>query len=105
MRIFLENQTDFYFSTVTRKELLKKRGLKTSHRQEIKNLLSAGKEIFLNPSILEGVRLLYPLFMKKGVKDTNDMIIAATALVKNLPLATLNRKHFVFIKGLKLIKL
>jgi predicted nucleic acid-binding protein len=35
--------------------------------------------------------------------DTNDIFIAATAVVNNIRLCTLNTKHFESIKNLKLI--
>lgn len=99
---FLYNSDLFYYSFVTRKELFKKKGLSNSNKKTIKQLLSLGTIFFLDPAILECMRFIAPLFHKKNIKDTNDIIIAATAISKNLPLATLNRKHFSFIKGLKL---
>jgi len=36
--------------------------------------------------------------------DTNDIFIAATALINNINLCTLNTKHFESIENLKLIK-
>lgn len=35
--------------------------------------------------------------------SNDDLFIAATALANDLPLATLNRKHFERIDGLKLV--
>jgi len=35
--------------------------------------------------------------------DTPDIMIAGTALQNNMPVATLNRKHFERITGLELI--
>ena len=81
------------------------KGLGGSEKMQIKKMLFAGKMIFLDPTILEVLRLVAPLYHKKQILDANDMIIAATALAKNIPLATLNRKHFSFIKGLKLVHL
>jgi tRNA(fMet)-specific endonuclease VapC len=31
-----------------------------------------------------------------------DLFIAATASIKNIPLATLNKKHFEFIEGIEI---
>lgn len=93
----------FFYSIVTKKELLGKKGLKTTEAEAIENILAGGKVFFIDTSILEGIRILTPLYRKKNIRDQNDIIIAATALIKNLPLWTLNRKHFSFIKGLKLI--
>lgn len=95
----------FYYPMVVRKELWKKRNLSVAEEKEIEKYLSKGKAVFIDTSILEGVRVLAPLFRKKQIADSNDIIIAATAMVKNLPLITLNKKHFSFIKGLKLVSL
>jgi len=35
--------------------------------------------------------------------DTTDILIAATAMVNDFPLATLNRKHFERIRGLRIV--
>ena len=35
--------------------------------------------------------------------DTTDILIAATAMANDLPLATLNRNHFERIRGLRMI--
>lgn len=44
--------------------------------------------------------------LKKARKqiDSADLFIAATAICNNLPLATLNNKHFDRIAGLKLVE-
>lgn len=102
---FIHNLNRFYYSVATRKELFQKKGLSRTEETAIEDILSKGIIIFLNTAILEGVRILKPVYHKKNIKDINDIIVAATALAKNLPLATLNKKHFSFIKGLKLIKL
>lgn len=40
---------------------------------------------------------------KRNLIDTADLFIASTAVANNLPIATLNRKHFERIDGLKVI--
>ncbi|MBI2639109.1 PIN domain-containing protein [Candidatus Peregrinibacteria bacterium] len=101
---FLKNGL-FYYSVITEKELSRKRGLKKGEVIEIEKLLASGKRIFIDTQILEGMRVLAPLYVKKRIRDKNDVIIAATAFVKKLSLFTLNTKHFSFIKGLKLVSL
>lgn len=98
-------QTFFYYSIVTEKELFKKQNLRKREIIDIKNILSNGRKIFLDTQILDGVRVIAPIYRKKHINDRHDIIIGATALVKKIPLVTLNRKHFSFIKGLKLIDL
>jgi len=39
------------------------------------------------------------------VIDLRDIFIGANALIYNIPLATINRKHFTRIKGLKFLKI
>ncbi len=102
-RNFLIRHEGFYYSVISRKELFQKKGLKASEELKIEQYLSLGKMLFLDTSILDGLRVIMPIFLKKHIQDRNDMIIAATALAKKLSLVTLNRKHFSFIKGLKLI--
>lgn len=101
----IQHRNNFYYSFVTKKELFKKRGLKTTDKHTMYEFLSCGKTIYIDQRILEGIRILAPLYRKKQINDRNDIIIAATAFVKKLPLATLNLKHFSFIKGLKLVHL
>lgn len=36
--------------------------------------------------------------------DTADLFIAATAIANSLPFATLNKKHFDRIEGLKIVE-
>lgn len=102
---FLKRKEKFFYSSITKKELFKKRGISNSQKLAIKELLYHGKLLHIDETILETVRILAPIYYKKNIHDSNDIIIAATAISKNLPLATLNRKHFSFIKGLKLVHL
>jgi len=41
---------------------------------------------------------------KNKLIDAPDILIAGTAMRNNLPLATLNRKHFERINGLEMVK-
>lgn len=95
----------FYYSVITEKELFKKRNLRGGEIIKIEKWLSRGRRLLIDTQVLEGIRILAPLYRKKQIDGRNDIIIAATAFVKKLPLSTLNLKHFSFIKGLKLIKL
>jgi len=60
--------------------------------------------IRLNDKICDlGVEIFKEGKLKKGI-GIGDSLIAATALIHNFTLVTLNIKHFKFIKGLKVIK-
>lgn len=94
----LENdEFDIYYSSVTKKELLAKQGLKNSEKQAILYVLKKHKIINLTADIAYRYSELlneYPEMEKE------DALIAATALQKRLPLLTRNRKHYRKIKGL-----
>jgi len=89
-----------YYSIVTQKELLSKPGLREAGRQEIHAELSRYRLVSLTESITvrySELRDRYPSLEKE------DALIAATALVKNLPLVTRNKKHFQVITGLTVL--
>jgi tRNA(fMet)-specific endonuclease VapC len=88
-----------YYSIVTRKELLAKGGLTASERRAIEEALRRFRVVPLGPAITERywvLRRRYPHLEKE------DALIAATALVKQLPLLTRNWKHFRGIAGIVL---
>lgn len=58
---------------------------------------------FDDVSVDTAVTINYTLKKKRKQIDLADLFIAATAIVNNLPLATLNRKHFDRIDTLQLI--
>ena len=86
-----------YYSAVTRKELLSKKGLKTLEREAILLTLGNSRRIRIDNSIAlkySELRKLYPQLGKE------DVLIAATAIIKKLPLVTRNYKHYRKIKEL-----
>ena len=100
--IILEGKMfNIYYSVVTRKELLCKKGLKTSEREVIMYTLKQYREIRLDQRIISKYSLLRSSY--KNI-DKEDAIIAATALVRGLLLLTRNYKHFKCIEGLKLLR-
>jgi len=58
---------------------------------------------FTNDMVVKSHEIILDLKRKNLLIDMEDIMIAATALVRTLPLVTLNRKHFERIDGLKLI--
>ncbi len=99
-RKFFERQEfQIYYSAVTKKELLSKKGLSDASRQAIVDLLKRYRLVPLNPLILQtysDLRHNHPTTHKE------DCLIAATATVKGLPLATRNYKHFKIFPKLRL---
>jgi predicted nucleic acid-binding protein len=86
-----------YYSIVTEKELLSKRGLKASEKEAILYVLKSYRRIKIDNVIAlkySKLKQLYPSL------DREDILIAATAITKNLPLVTRNYKHYRKIKEL-----
>lgn len=50
------------------------------------------------------VTIYHDLLKANNMIDLADILIGATALTHNIPIATLNDKHFNRIKGLEIIK-
>ena len=98
----LENKSfAIYYSVVSEKELLSKRGLKNSEKEAILYTLKEYRKICLD----DAITLRYSELRKQYPStDKEDALIAATALVKKLPLITRNYRHYRKIKGLLLVK-
>jgi len=91
-----------YYSIVTKKELLAKQGLSDRERKAILFLLRRYRQVTLTQAIAgryAELRRLYPAL------EREDALIAASALVRNMPLLTGNQRHFRIIVGLKLLSL
>lgn len=96
----LEDQSfEIYYSVVTKKELLSKRGLRESERKAIALTLERFRVVPLNPWITERYSKLR---REHRSLEKEDALIAATALTRKLPLLTRNLKHFQSIEGLTL---
>jgi hypothetical protein len=95
-----DRHSHIYYSIVTRKELLAKRGLSAPpQRQAMESALRRFRLIPLSRAIVDRSSVLrgeYPRLEKE------DALIAATALVKRLPLMTGHWRHFRQIAGLAL---
>jgi predicted nucleic acid-binding protein len=90
---------EIYYSLVTKKELLSKRGLRDTERKAILLTLERFRVIPLNQRITETHGRLR---RKHGSLEKEDALIAATAISRKLPLLTRNWKHFREIEGLRL---
>jgi len=58
---------------------------------------------FTDDIVTKSHEIVLDLKRKSLLLDMEDIMIASTAIVYNVPLATLNRKHFERVDGLKLI--
>lgn len=97
--LFNSSRFTVYYSIITKKELLTKPGLRENEREAILDELSRCRLITLSESIAarySELRRQHPSL------DKGDALIAATALVKRLPLMTRNTRHFRMVTGLTL---
>ncbi|THJ16668.1 MAG: type II toxin-antitoxin system VapC family toxin [Nitrospira sp. CG24B] len=97
--LFDSSRFTVYYSAITKKELLTKPGLRDNERASILAELAQCRLITLSDSITtrySDLRRQHPS-LEKG-----DALIAATALVKHLPLMTRNKRHFQIVPGLTL---
>ena len=97
--LFDSHRFTVYYSAITKKELLTKPGLRDTERESILAELNRCRLIALSDSITarySDLRCRHPS-LEKG-----DALIAATALVKHLPLMTRNKRHFRMVSGLTL---
>jgi predicted nucleic acid-binding protein len=94
--------TKIYYSAVTKKELLSKRGLKASERRAILTVLRRYRLVRIDQRIAEEFSRLRSLHPRL---ERGDSLIAATALAKRLPLLTQNQRHFRVVKGVVLLPL
>ncbi len=96
------NANVFYISSITAAEFMV--GAKDKNDlKKIEKQLSKYTVIPINTEISEIFIDLFKtltLSYRPGIADT---LIAATALYSNLPLYTLNKKHFQFIPGISLV--
>ncbi len=100
-RYYLESERwQVYYSGVTKKELLAKKGLSDRERRAILFLLTRYRQIQVTQAIAGRyveLRRQYP------VLEREDALIAASALVRRIPLLTGNQRHFRIVVGLTLL--
>ncbi len=99
--VFRSKDIDIYCSVLTKKELLKKPGLKDSERKKIVSIFRELKTILIDSDISIKYSDLLTKYHERGLQPP-DAIIAATAWSKKLPLLTRNRMHFTYIEEIKL---
>ncbi len=58
---------------------------------------------FEDSTIMTAREIYRQLKQENKIIDLGDILIAATAIANDLPLATFNRKHFERIRGLRLV--
>lgn len=100
-RSYLENPKNrIYYSAVTKKELLSKRGLRASERQAILTLLRRFRLIRIDQRVSNEYSRLRAAYSSL---TQSDALIAASALARKLPLLTQNLRHYRVVVGLVLL--
>lgn len=97
--LFDSDRFTVYYSIVTKKELLTKPGLRDAERDAIEAELRRCRLVPLSDSITtkySDLRRRYPSL------DKGDALIAATTLVKRLPLLTRNKRHYRMVQDIDL---
>lgn len=98
--LFLSNSR-FYYSYITRKELLKKPGLATAEEEAVMRLLNRLRQVPIDERIASLAEQMVKRYRHRKL-TIPDSLIAATALTRHLTLVTFNRKHFNYLPGLSL---
>ena len=96
---FESGRFQIYYSVVTKKELLSKNGLSSAEQKTIKSFLKKYRMLSFSVHILNQYSLLRRQYRHA---EKEDCLIAATAMIKKLPLVTRNYRHFKIFKELKL---
>jgi tRNA(fMet)-specific endonuclease VapC len=58
---------------------------------------------FTDSVAIKAAQIYHQLKLSNQIIEFRDIFIAATCIVNELPIATLNKKHFTRIKGLKIV--
>lgn len=97
----LSLQYDYVISTITEFEFSV--GSSANNRHFIRTLLSSIPILALDSACIHPAIEIYQLLKASNqLIGLPDIFIAATAITHNLPLLTLNQKHFARIPNLKL---
>lgn len=91
----------FYYSTITKRELLKRPGLSSAEEGAIMRLLNRLRQIPVDVNIASMAEHFLRDYRHRGLK-VPDALIAATAMTRDLTLVTFNHRHFHFIPKLSL---
>ncbi|MBE0426186.1 MAG: type II toxin-antitoxin system VapC family toxin [Nitrospirae bacterium] len=101
IRFFQETKGIFYYSSITRKELLSACN-STAQKERILNLLRTMRIVRVDPLIAIKASEFLNKYSSSPLYKS-DSLIAATAYVKKMVLVTRNRKHFDFIEEIQLL--
>jgi len=98
----LRQYTEYFISTVVEYEV--EVGMTGAHRELWNAIFENLTVVPFGSSAVQAACQIKRLLKAKGKQiELADLFIAATAMASGLPVATLNRKHFELIDGLKLV--
>ncbi|TFF40065.1 type II toxin-antitoxin system VapC family toxin [Mucilaginibacter psychrotolerans] len=96
----ISNQPDLFVSAITIYELYM--GVKSKTMDDDIKLVLSNLTVlpFSNEVALKAAEIYHDLKKQNKLIEFRDIFIAATCIVNELPIATLNKKHFQRIEGL-----
>lgn len=94
--------TPIYVSVITVYELWAG-ATDISKKQDVELILSSVNVLSIDENVAEVAARIYQQIGKGNFIGTADTLIAATALYHNLPVKTLNIKHFTRVEGLSVV--
>ena len=99
----LPSNAELFISSVSLYELYM--GATNSDKENDVSLITEDLSIlpFSDFVAVEAAKIYHRLRLSNKMIEFRDIFIAATCLVNDLPLVTLNKKHFSRIKGLEII--
>ena len=99
----LSRQYRFCVSVITKLEILV--GVNTENKDFWNNVLNLIQVIPVNDRVVEKAsEIIVELKKSNQIIEIQDILIASTAIVNHVKIATLNLRHFERIKGLEFIK-
>lgn len=99
IRFLEESMSVIYISAITMAEL--QAGVRNRREQEqMDNFFEELEIISVLPEIAREAGVIRNVYGKSHGSGLADCIIAATAKIQNIPLITLNRKHFPMIQNI-----
>lgn len=100
----LSDESQLFISAVTLYELYM--GAITKEKQEDVKMITEDLVVlpFTDTVSVRAAQIYHLLRATNQMIEFRDIFIAATCLINGLPIATLNKKHFKRIDGLKIIR-
>jgi len=100
----LSDQPYLYISAVSLYELYM--GATTKEKEHDIKLLIEDLIVlsFTDAVSIKASQIYHRLRLSNQMIEFRDIFIAATCIVNKLPIATLNKKHFTRVEGLKIVK-